>query len=122
MITTCYRTPAGDLLAASPPLTSGGWSNPATGCSGWTSTTSRAQAAEPLLAGVFGFHVLTIDDCYNTLVDPPKVDDYGSYVFVIVHSVSYDGHRRKLNIAELNLYVGPNFVVSFHRQPVRGSR
>lgn len=78
-----------------------------------------SSEAEPLLRDVFGFHQLTIDDCFNTLIDPPKVDDYGSYLFVIVHNVLYDPERQQLSTSELNVYLGANFVVSVHRSPVR---
>jgi magnesium transporter len=118
VITTCYRTPAGELVRDLPADDIRRAIQSGAGVLWVDLDDEPREAAEPLLAGIFGFHVLTIDDCYNALLDPPKVDDYGSYVFVIVHSVSYDGHRRKLNIAELDLYVGSNFVVSFHRQPV----
>ena len=74
---------------------------------------------EPLLRDVFGFHSLTIDDCYNTLIDPPKIDDYGAYLFVIIHNVLYDDGTKRLTTNELNLYLGANYVVSVHRSPVR---
>jgi len=74
---------------------------------------------EALLRDVFGFHQLTIDDCYNALIDPPKVDNYGDYLFIIIHDVRYDTGARDLSTAELDLYVGPNYVVSFHQRPVR---
>ena len=77
------------------------------------------EEGEPLLRDIFGFHELTIDDCYNRLIDPPKVDDYGSYLYVIVHDVKYDAPRESLFTTELNLYIGPNYVVSFHREPLR---
>ena len=74
---------------------------------------------EPILRDIFRFHPLTIDDCYNTLIDPPKVDDYGEYLFIIVHNVMYDAENRQLSTNELDLYVGCNYVVSVHRAPVR---
>jgi magnesium transporter len=77
----------------------------------------RAEG-EPLLDTVFGFHHLTIDDCYNTLIDPPKVDDYGRYLFVITHDVQYDPATHEMSVAELDMYIGPNYVASLHRQPL----
>jgi len=85
----------------------------------WVDVEADGRAdGERVLRDVFGFHPLTIDDCYNTLIDPPKVDDYGAYLFVIVHNVSYDAGRQRLTTNELNLYIGANFVVSVHRSPV----
>ena len=77
----------------------------------------RAEG-EPLLRDVFGFHPLTIDDCYNTLVDPPKVDDYGDYLFIIVHHAQLEDQASRLTTAELNMYVGANYVVSLHKRPI----
>ena len=74
--------------------------------------------SEPLLLDVFKFHHLTVDDCFNTLIDPPKIDDYGAYLFVIVHDVTYDATEHHLNTAELDMYIGANYVVTVHRSPV----
>ncbi|HEX5480669.1 MAG TPA: magnesium/cobalt transporter CorA [Dehalococcoidia bacterium] len=85
----------------------------------WVDIDDEPRAGgEEVLGGIFGFHPLTIDDCYNTLIDPPKIDDYRDYLFVIVHAVSYDAARRRLSIDELDLYIGRNYVVSFHKRPL----
>jgi magnesium transporter len=76
------------------------------------------DGGEHILREIFDFHPLTIDDCYNTLIDPPKVDDYGAYLFVIVHDVHYHEQTHVLSTSELNLYIGANYVVSVHRTPV----
>jgi len=76
------------------------------------------EEAEPLLRDLFQFHHLTIDDCFNTLIDPPKVDDYGNYLFMIIHAVHYNGQAGDLWTAELDMYVGPNYVVSVHWSPL----
>jgi magnesium transporter len=77
----------------------------------------RAEA-EPLLRDVFRFHPLSIDDCFNTLIDPPKIDDFGEYLFVITHDVTYDAVTKALRTAELDMYIGENYVVSVHRLPI----
>lgn len=82
-------------------------------------TSAGRDATEHVLRDAFKFHHLTIDDCYNTLVDPPKVDDYSAYLFVIVHHVSYDEESQQLATRELDLYIGHNYVVTAHRGPVR---
>jgi magnesium transporter len=74
---------------------------------------------ERLLRDLFNFHPLTIDDCYNDRLDPPKIDDYGAYLFVIVHNVEFDGGDHRLASSELDLYIGKNYVVSLHKVPLR---
>jgi len=73
---------------------------------------------EHWLRDVFNFHPLTIDDCYNNLIDPPKIDDHGDYLFVIIHAVDLDAETDDLAACELDMYVGRNYVVSFHKRPV----
>ena len=121
MITSCYRTSAGELRQDLPPDALRDALADEHGLL-WIdiSTTSREEG-EPVLAGIFGFHPLTIDDCYNDLVDPPKIDNYGTYLFTIVHDVDYDAASEQLTTQELDLYIGPNYVVSFHKRPVRAA-
>jgi magnesium transporter len=78
---------------------------------------SREEAL-PILRDVFGFHHLTIDDCFNTHVDPAKLDDYGDYLFIIAQAVSTRDGGKRLETTELDLYLGRNFVVSFHNEPL----
>lgn len=77
----------------------------------------RAQG-EPLLRDVFRFHRLPIDDCFNDLVDPPKVEVYDGYLFVIVQGVDYAATTRRIAVTELDLFIGETFVVSYHRRPL----
>lgn len=79
------------------------------------------EAADALEAGlldeVFHFHRLAIDDCLNTFVDPPKIDDYGAYLFIVVQGIKVDGTGERLETTELDFFLGPNYVVSFHQAP-----
>jgi magnesium transporter len=77
------------------------------------------REGELLLRDVFDFHPLTIDDCYNTLIDPPKVDNYGNYLFIIIHNARYEAEARRLVTTELDMYVGSNYVVTLHKTPLQ---
>jgi magnesium transporter len=119
MITSWYRTGAGELRRDLPPEAVREALADERGLL-WIDITSNARdEGEPLLSGIFNFHPLTIDDCYNDLVDPPKIDDHGTYLFIIVQDVQYDPRMEQLTTRELDLYLGPNYVVSFHKLPVR---
>jgi magnesium transporter len=74
--------------------------------------TPTAEEAD-VLSRVFGFHHLAIEDCWHE-PQHPKVDDYGDYVFVVVHGVRYDAERDEFPTHELNIFLGPNFLVTFH--------
>ena len=118
-MSSCYRNAAGDVRLDLPPEALAAALGDRGGLLWLDIHADSREGGEALLRDVFGFHPLTIDDCYNTLIDPPKIDDYGVYLFVIVHNVLYDDETKRLTTNELNLYVGANFVVSVHRSPVR---
>jgi magnesium transporter len=70
-----------------------------------------------LLDEVFQFHALSIEDVRNDRIDPAKIDDHGSYIFLVVQALTaYEPHN-DMEIMEVDFYLGPNYVVSCHRQP-----
>lgn len=75
-----------------------------------------ANEAKALLEDVFGFHPLSIEDCVNES-PRPKVEEYDNYVFMVIHSVDFD--IRKFRTTELNMFIGKNFLVTYHAQPLR---
>jgi magnesium transporter len=70
------------------------------------------------LSTVFHFHPLTIDDCLNRYVDPPKVDDYGDYLFMVTQGIAFSVQREAALTTELDLYLGRSYVVTFHHEPL----
>ncbi|MFM8619269.1 MAG: CorA family divalent cation transporter, partial [Opitutaceae bacterium] len=70
-----------------------------------------------ILEGVFGFHPLAIEDCVqpNSL---PKVEDYEDYLFIVTHAVDFT-RTEKFNTTELDLFLGKDFLVTFHTAPLR---
>ncbi|HEU0168649.1 MAG TPA: magnesium/cobalt transporter CorA [Chloroflexota bacterium] len=84
----------------------------------WVDIESPDEAEASLLADVFHFHPLTIEDCLNDEVDPPKVDDYDSYLFAIIQAIDFSASEETLVTTELNLYLGPNYLVTVHKRPL----
>jgi magnesium transporter len=83
----------------------------------WVDLEDPTDEEAEILARVFRFHRLAIDDCLNHHVDPPKIDDYGDYLFLIVQGIKVDGSGERLQTTELDFFLGPNYVVSFHDSP-----
>jgi len=63
------------------------------------------------LAERFGFHELDIEDVLSTR-QRPKIDEYPSYVFVVLHFPFYDKTIQRLNAAELDIFVGQDFLIT----------
>jgi magnesium transporter len=64
-----------------------------------------------LLAERFGFHELDIEDVLSKR-QRPKIDEYPEYIFVVLHFPFYDKTVRRLNAAELDVFLGPDFVIT----------
>ena len=84
----------------------------------WIDLEAASEAEASILSDVFQFHHLAIEDCFNTHVDPAKIDDYGDYLFLISQAISSVDGDGRLETTELDLYLGRNYVVSFHSQPL----
>lgn len=68
---------------------------------------------EMMLHTFFNFHPLAIEDCLHRL-QRPKLDYYDEYAFFVLHSLRHDD----LAAEELNLFLGKNFVVTFHYEDI----
>jgi len=77
-----------------------------------------ASVDEPLLTGVFGFHPLAVDDALQE-THVPKVDDWGSYLYIVLSPVVFEKKDDSLlEIQELDVFLGRNYIVTHHDQPV----
>lgn len=75
------------------------------------------EEARLILDGVFHFHPLAIEDCL-TPSERPKVDEYEQYVFMVIHAVDFSHSTHEFQTTELNLFIGKNYLVTFHRDPL----
>lgn len=65
----------------------------------------------------FAVHPLTVEDCLHD--SPlPKFETYESYVYLVAHAVDYT-RTEKFTTTELDLILGTNFLVTFHRRPLK---
>src|ERR671922_595839 len=63
------------------------------------------------LADRFGFHELDVEDILSKR-QRPKIDEYESYLFVVLHFPIYDKAVQRLNAAELDVFIGSDFVIT----------
>ena len=76
------------------------------------------EACTPILRDVFGFHPLAIDDALEES-HVPKVDDWGKYLYLVLHAVSYDIDENDIDTLELDMFVGANYIVTHHDTPLK---
>lgn len=76
-----------------------------------------AVTAEPLLRAVFGFHPLAVEDALKD-ANLPKVDDWGEYLYAVLHGVAFDLTTGEVRPAELDVFLGTSFLVTCHEAPL----
>lgn len=83
----------------------------------WVDFMSEPQEiAEPILKS-FGFHPLAIDDALQE-THTPKIDDWGDYIYIVLNIMNYRQENGifESEIDELDIFLGKNFVITFHDQ------
>jgi magnesium transporter len=81
----------------------------------WVDFADPSEKDISILKKFFRFHPLAIEDCLDEFSQRPKLDFYNNYFFLLLHSI----HQETLDLQEVNLFVNSNFIVSFHKEPVR---
>jgi magnesium transporter len=66
----------------------------------------------------FDFHTLDREDVVSRN-QRPKIDEYDDYLFIVLHFPVYDPAVGRLNAGELDLFVGPGFLISIPNQPLQ---
>ncbi len=75
-------------------------------------------ACERILLETFHFHPLAIDDALRE-THVPKVDDWDTYLYVVLHSTKLDPTAAEMLASrELDIFMGPNYVVTHREQPI----
>ncbi|MBA3240592.1 MAG: magnesium/cobalt transporter CorA [Acidobacteria bacterium] len=70
------------------------------------------------LAEEFNFHPLSIEDCRNAH-QRPKIEEFPGYYFIVLYEAELTGKDDDLELRELNIFLGPNFLVTVHSRPIR---
>ena len=70
------------------------------------------------LAEHFDFHALDLEDVLSRN-QRPKIDVYDDYLFIVLHLPVFDPAVGRLGTGELDLFVGPDYLVSIPNQPLQ---
>ena len=87
------------------------------GCFVWVALHDAGPADLALMQEEFGLHELAVEDALQGH-QRPKIEEYGKSLFVVMKMVELvDG---VLNVGELDVFVGPNYVLSVRRNNEHG--
>lgn len=76
------------------------------------------ERSEPILSQTFRFHPLAVDDALME-THVPKVDDWGEYLYLVLQSVVYiQDPDDPLDVRELDIFFGRNYIVTHHDYPI----
>src|SRR4029077_13747051 len=84
----------------------------------WVDIEAPTPKEIEILSVQFGFHPLAIEDCMSA-VHLPKVDDFGEYLFLILHGIKPEAPPDFFTAAQLNFFLSRNYLLTFHLQPSR---
>ena len=84
----------------------------------WINIERPRPADRAWLEEHFDFHALDYEDVYSRN-QRPKVDEYDDYLFIVLHFPAYDKTVGRLNAAELDVFVGPDYVITLPNEPIQ---
>lgn len=77
----------------------------------WINIDEPRLADRVWLAENFGFHELDLEDVASHN-QRPKVDEYDEYLFIVMQFPRYDKDAGRLHAAELDVFLGPDYVIT----------
>lgn len=78
----------------------------------WVDLEGPSEEELQLLADIFGFHPLVIEDCRHQS-ELPKIDEFSDYLFIVLHAISQTPEER-IETPELDIFCGDHFLVTVH--------
>ncbi|HEX9396354.1 MAG TPA: magnesium/cobalt transporter CorA [Burkholderiales bacterium] len=87
------------------------------GCFVWVALKDASDPEIEEMAKEFDLPALTVEDARQGH-QRPKIEEYDDLLFVVIHTIEIAGDE--LKTGEINIFVGPNYVVSVRQHAERG--
>ena len=100
------RTTAHDALEPA-------WLHADSGAIVWVDVRQPTPEDAEILARVFQFHALSLEDALQS-AHYPKVESYGSYLFVILHGINFKQAEHAFETSDVDFFLGANYLVTVH--------
>jgi magnesium transporter len=84
----------------------------------WVKIEHPSAVEQAWLEENFDFHALDFEDVLSRN-QRPKIDEYDDYLFIVLHFPIFDRSAGRLGTGELDLFVGPGFLVTIPNQPLQ---
>ena len=84
----------------------------------WVALADATQEELAEMQEEFGLHELAVEDARHGH-QRPKIEEYGVSLFVVMHTVEFTP-TDEIKIGEVDIFVGPNYVLSVRSRTERG--
>ena len=89
------------------------WLDPASPVTLWVDMPSPGEEEFHVLANVFHFHPIALEDARSAL-QFPKVEPYPGYLYLVLHGIDAEASSRHFTTRDVDFFLGPNFLVTVH--------
>ena len=90
-----------------------GWLDPSSTVTLWVDLAAPTAEEFRVLADIFGFHPLSVDDARSAL-QYPKVEPYPGYLYLVLHGIDLAKGRAQFATRDVDFFLGRNYLVSVH--------
>src|SRR3954470_29837 len=84
----------------------------------WINIERPRQVDQAWLEERFEFHPLDYEDVFSRN-QRPKLDEYDDYLFIVLHFPRYDKTVGRLNAAEVDIFVGPDYLITIPNESLQ---
>ena len=67
------------------------------------------------IGSIFDIHPLVLEDILNVSHNP-KIEDYENFLFILVKMVNYKQNTNRLDIEQVSLIIGKNYIITFQEK------
>lgn len=111
MISVYVRSEQGQVSAAD--RVDPGWLLPASGAVVWVDVAGPTPDDGRMLADVFGFHPLSLEDALSA-VQFPKIESYPGYLYIVLHGIDVEASREGIATRDIDFFLGARYLVTVH--------
>jgi magnesium transporter len=80
----------------------------------WVDLTNPShEEGRQMLADVFRFHELAVEDALSDL-EFPKVESYGDYLYLILHRIDFNAPEHCFKTHDVDFFLGPSYLITIH--------
>ena len=84
----------------------------------WLNIEEPTAVETAYLAQHFDFHELDLEDVLSTR-QRPKIDEYGDYLFIVLHLPYFNKVKGRLDATEVNVFVSQGLVITLPNVPLK---